>query len=62
MKVRALKMFNDLQSNRLRKAGEEFEVSQKRLEEINSSHNEALIVVIEEDKKQENIKGKSTKK
>lgn len=37
MKVRALKLFNDLQSKKLRKVNEMFEVTAKRVEEINST-------------------------
>lgn len=58
MKVRTLKLFNDLQSKKLRKANEIFEVSEKRLGEINSTSYGTLVEVIEEDKKTEvkNIK------
>lgn len=52
MKVRALKMFNDLQSKKLRKAGEVFEVSEKRTGELVASPHGALVEVIEEDYKQ----------
>jgi hypothetical protein len=53
MKVRTLKEFNDLQSKKLRKAGEVFEVTEKRARELTLAHNGTLIEVIEEDKKEE---------
>ena len=50
MKVRALKLFNDLQSKKLRKSGEIFEVSAKRVEQLNSTSHGTLIEVLEEEK------------
>lgn len=47
MKVKALKLFNDLKSKKLRKAGEIFEVTPKRAEELNSGPHGVLIEVIE---------------
>lgn len=52
MKVRALKLFNDLQSKKLRKVGEVFEVTEKRARELTLAHNGTLIEVIEEKKKE----------
>lgn len=52
MKVRALKLFNDLQSKKLRKVGEVFEVTEKRARELTLAHNGTLIEVIEEEKKE----------
>lgn len=49
MKVKALKLFNDLKSKKLRKAGEIFEVTPKRAEELNSSPHGVLIEVIEKE-------------
>lgn len=70
MKVRALIMFNDLQSKKLRKVGEVFEVAEKRARELSLAHNGTLIEVIEEEKKaikeatetKEEGKPKTTKK
>ena len=50
MKVRALRLFNDLKCNKLRKAGEIFEVSEKRAGELFSAHNGTLIEVVEVEK------------
>jgi ATP phosphoribosyltransferase regulatory subunit HisZ len=61
MKVRALTIFNDLQSNKLRYAGEIFEASEKRVEQINSTQYGALVEVIE-DKKDEEVKKSTNKK
>lgn len=58
MKVRALIRFNDLQANKFRKTDEVFEVTPKRLEELNSSQR-VLVKVIEEEVKP---KQKATKK
>lgn len=66
MKVKTLKLFNDLQSKKLRKVNEIFEVTANRVEKINSTPYGALVEVIEEDKKVEEkanpIKPKSAKK
>lgn len=62
MKVRALKLFNDLQSNKLRKVGEIFEVTEKRARELSLAHNGTLIEVIEEEKKEVKAKQKTAKK
>lgn len=63
MKVRALKLFNDLQSKKLRKVGEVFEVTEKRARELTLAHNGTLIEVIEEKRKEAVItKSKTTKK
>jgi hypothetical protein len=48
MKVRTLIAFNDLQSKKLRRIGEEFEAPNKRVDEINSTSHGALVVVVEE--------------
>lgn len=50
MKVRALKLFNDLQSKKLRKVGEVFEASEDRTSELIASPHGALIEVIETNK------------
>jgi len=60
MKVRALIMFNDLQSKKLRKVGEVFEVTEKRAGELFLAHNGTLVEVIESEKEKEVIKEKST--
>ena len=63
MKVRTLREFNDLQSNKLRKVGEVFEVTEKRARELTLAHNGTLIEVIEEEKKEAVItKPKTAKK
>lgn len=46
MKVRALMLFNDLKSKKLRKAGEIFEVTPKRAEELNSGPHGVLIELL----------------
>ncbi len=58
MKVRTLREFNDLQSKKLRKAGEVFEVTEKRAGELTLAHNGTLVEVIEIEK--EVIKEKTT--
>lgn len=45
-------MFNDLQSKKLHKVGEVFEVTEKRVGELTSTFYGALVEVIEEDKKE----------
>ncbi len=60
MKVRTLREFHDLQSKRIRKPGETFEVSVKRAEELTSARNGTLVEVVEEEKKE--VPKKSTKK
>ena len=63
MKVRTLKLFNDLQSNRLRKVGEIFEVTEKRARELTLAHNGTLVEVIEEKREEKpTAKPKATKK
>lgn len=63
MKVRTLRDFNDLQSKKLRKVGEVFEVTEKRARELTLAHNGTLIEVIEEEKKEAAItKPKTAKK
>lgn len=65
MKVRTLKLFNDLQTKKLRKVNEIFEVTAKRVDEINSTRYGTLVEVIEEDKikeKANQTKIKTTKK
>lgn len=52
MKVRTLREFNDLQSKKLRKVGEEFEVTSKRAGELTLAHKGTLVEVIEEEKKE----------
>lgn len=60
MKVRTLRDFNDLQSKKLRKVGEVFEVTEKRARELTLAHNGTLIEVVEEEKK-EVVKETATK-
>ena len=50
MKVRTLREFNDLQSNKLRKVGEVFEVTEKRARELSLTHKGTLVEIIEEKK------------
>ena len=57
MKARALKRFYDLKEKSIREVGDEFEVTAKRVDEINSTPSGTLIEVIKEKKKR-----KSTKK
>ena len=61
MKVRTLKLFNDLQSKKLRKVGELFEVSQKRASELLASPHGLLIEVIEEETHKESGGGNARK-
>jgi len=51
MKVRSLMLFNDLKAKKLRKIGEEFEATAKRVEELNSTYHGFLVEVIEENKR-----------
>jgi hypothetical protein len=53
MKVKALKLFNDLEMKKLRKPGEIFDVSPKRAGELNAGPHGVLIEVIEVIDKQE---------
>ena len=65
MKVRTLREFNDLQSKKLRKVGEVFEVTEKRARELTLAHNGTLVEVIEEKKeavKEVTAKPKTAKK
>ncbi len=62
MKVRTLKLFNDLQSNKLRKPGEIFDVTKERYEKINSTSHGALVEVIEDESKEEKSQDKKSKK
>ncbi len=52
MKVKALRLFNDLQSKKLRKYGEIFEVSEKRAVELSSAQNGTLVEVIDKPQKE----------
>ena len=45
-------MFNDLKVKKLRKAGEVFEVSDKRAAELSTAHNGTLIEIIDEPRKE----------
>ena len=58
MKVRTLVLFNDLQSKKLRKVGEVFEVTEKRAGELTLAHSGTLVEVIESEKEKEVIKEK----
>lgn len=54
MKVKALKDYNDLQLNKLIKAGTEYEVPEKRAKELASTKNASgmiLVEIIEEETK-----------
>ena len=57
MKVRTLILFNDLQSNKIRKIGEVFEANQKRVDELNSTSRGLFIEVIENEAKPKKKKG-----
>lgn len=48
MKVRALKQFNDLTEMKFRRKNDEFSVTEKRFEQINSTSFGLLIEAIEE--------------
>ena len=50
MKVRALKLFNDLQSGTLRKPGEEFEATKRSVSQLNAHPLGNLVEVIEKEK------------
>lgn len=50
MKVRALKLFNDLQSGALRMPGEEFEATKRRVSQLNAHPSGDLVEVIEKEK------------
>ena len=51
MKVKTIVKFRDLKEKKLRKIGEEFEVTKKRFEEINSTKYGKLVEEIKEEKK-----------
>lgn len=51
MKVKALVKFKDLKEKKTRKIGEEFEVTKKRFEEINSTKYGKLVEEIKTTKK-----------
>ena len=57
MKVRTLILFNDLQSNKIRKIGEVFEANQKRVDELNSTSRGLFVEVIENEAKPKKKKG-----
>ena len=59
MRVRTLIRFSDLNTNKVREVGDEFEVTNVRLNEINSASNSALVEVIKEKKA---TKPRATKK
>lgn len=48
MRVKALDQFNDLTEKVMRKKGDEFEVTEKRFEKINSTSFGVLIEIIKE--------------
>ena len=54
MKVKALRLFNDLKAGKLRKKNEIFEVTQKRAEDLNSGPHGVLIEVIDKPKRKVN--------
>ena len=62
MKARTLTRFNDLKENIIREIGDVFEVTAKRVEQINSTHCGTLVEVIEEAKKETEPKKSTTKK
>ena len=51
MRVKTLVKFRDLKEKKLREVGEEFEVTKKRFEEINSTKYGKLVEEVEEEKK-----------
>jgi hypothetical protein len=53
LKVKAIKQFIDLKENVRRKPGEEFEVTQARFKEINSTKHGVLVEKVEEPKTKE---------
>lgn len=55
MKVRALKGFVDLEENKRRGKGEEFEVTEERFEEINSSKYGKLVEAVVEVEEADNV-------
>ena len=59
MRVRTLIRFSDLNANKVREVGDEFEVTNVRLNEINSASNSVLVEVIKEKKA---TKPRATKK
>lgn len=50
MRVRTLIRFSDLNANKVREVGDEFEVTKARLDEINSASKVALVEVVKEKK------------
>lgn len=48
MRVRVLRTFRDLKGSAVRKKGDVFEVTKKRLKEINSTEHGALVEPVEE--------------
>ncbi len=52
MKVRALKQFNDLTEMKMRRKNDEFYVTEKRFEQINSTSFGILVEVIEDKNKE----------
>ena len=62
MRVKALKLFNDLEAKKLRKIGAEFEATSERAEQINSTSHGALVSVIEESKKIKLVHEKKNRK
>lgn len=59
MLVRTLIRFSDLKANQIREVGEEFEVTKKRYEEINSTSFGILVEVIEEKPKKKKSSNKA---
>ena len=55
MRVRAVRLFRDRKADRLRKAGEVFEVTQKRAGELNAGPHGVLVEILETKKKRGEI-------
>lgn len=49
MKVRALKDFRDLEADARRKPGDEWDVTEERLEQLNSAYSFPLVEPVEEE-------------
>jgi hypothetical protein len=58
MKIKALKIFNDLEAKKLRKTGEIFDVSDQRAVELSAAHNCTLVEVVDKPKEKPPKKGR----